>query len=200
MAKKSAGRPRLENSPKRAPLNMKTTPELRDRIQEAADNSGRPLTQEVEHRLQQSFYDDDAFGGPSRSSLVRMIGILVAAEERRSGKSITEDFYTWNAAKAAINGVIDKIKPPVTEDLAAKHTELLTQLQSGAKQEERSESKRLKRPLYDFELADIARRHLANAESQLFILDDELSKHIQIAARAGAPLTSAWEIASNGEE
>jgi|SRR5262245_25470880 len=40
---------------KRYPLNMRTTKELRDNIEEAAMASGRSLVQEVEFRLEQSF-------------------------------------------------------------------------------------------------------------------------------------------------
>jgi hypothetical protein len=40
---------------KRYPLNMRTTLELRQKIEEAAEWSGRSLVQEVEHRLEESF-------------------------------------------------------------------------------------------------------------------------------------------------
>src|SRR5262245_4943801 len=40
---------------KRYPLNMRTTKELRDKIEEAAMASGRSLVQEVEFRLERSF-------------------------------------------------------------------------------------------------------------------------------------------------
>jgi Arc-like DNA binding domain len=44
---------------KRYPLNMRTTKELRDRIEAAAMASGRSLVQEVEARLEQSFQRED---------------------------------------------------------------------------------------------------------------------------------------------
>jgi hypothetical protein len=40
---------------KRYPLNMRTTKELRDKIEQAAMASGRSLVQEVEFRLERSF-------------------------------------------------------------------------------------------------------------------------------------------------
>ena len=46
-AKKAAG--------KRYPLNMRTTLELREKVERAAKASGRSLVQEVEYRLEQSF-------------------------------------------------------------------------------------------------------------------------------------------------
>jgi Arc-like DNA binding domain len=43
---------------KRYPLNMRTTRELREKIERAALASGRSLVQEVEFRLEQSFRDE----------------------------------------------------------------------------------------------------------------------------------------------
>jgi hypothetical protein len=40
---------------KRIPLNMRTTKELRDRVEAAARASGRSLVQEVEYRVERSF-------------------------------------------------------------------------------------------------------------------------------------------------
>ena len=54
MEGRKVGRPRKGDTVKRAPLNMKTTPRLRDRMQRAADANGRALTQEVEARLDRS--------------------------------------------------------------------------------------------------------------------------------------------------
>ena len=40
---------------KRYPLNMRTTKSIRDRLESAANDSGRSLAQEVEYRLERSF-------------------------------------------------------------------------------------------------------------------------------------------------
>jgi Arc-like DNA binding dprotein len=45
---------------KRIPLNMRTTRELRDRLDAAARASGRSLVQEVEYRIEQSFQTAEA--------------------------------------------------------------------------------------------------------------------------------------------
>jgi hypothetical protein len=44
---------------KRYPLNMRTTKELRDKIEKAAILSGRSLVQEVEFRLERSFHQQE---------------------------------------------------------------------------------------------------------------------------------------------
>lgn len=46
-------------SGKRYPLNMRTTLEIRNKLAEAAEASGRSLAQEVERRLERSFEYDD---------------------------------------------------------------------------------------------------------------------------------------------
>ena len=60
MDKKSKmGRPPLPpGEGKRMPLNMRTTREVRAKLELAAADSGRSLVQEVEHRLEQSFEQD----------------------------------------------------------------------------------------------------------------------------------------------
>jgi hypothetical protein len=44
---------------KRYPLNMRTTKEIRERLEGAAAKSGRSLAQEVEYRLERSFAKED---------------------------------------------------------------------------------------------------------------------------------------------
>ncbi len=44
---------------KRTPLNMRTTRELRERLEREAADSGRSLAQEVEFRLERSFMIDE---------------------------------------------------------------------------------------------------------------------------------------------
>lgn len=61
-AAKNQGRP-PEHGPgqtKRAPLNMRTSPDLRAKIEAAAENNGLSLSQEVERRLLASFDYEDA--------------------------------------------------------------------------------------------------------------------------------------------
>jgi Arc-like DNA binding domain len=44
---------------KRYPLNMRTTKEMRDKLERAAAESGRSLVGEVEYRLERSFDRDE---------------------------------------------------------------------------------------------------------------------------------------------
>jgi len=75
---------------KRYPLNMRTTKELRDKIEEAATASGRSLVQEVEVRLEKSFQEDDAYGGPHLSRVFRLLADYKALIEAKAGVRWTE--------------------------------------------------------------------------------------------------------------
>jgi hypothetical protein len=75
---------------KRYPLNMRTTKELRDKIDEAAMASGRSLVQEVEFRLENSFREDDLYGGPQLSALFRLLAARKALAEAKAGASWKE--------------------------------------------------------------------------------------------------------------
>ena len=47
-----------EREGKLNPMSFRATPELRAKLEAAASKAGRSLTQEVEHRLEQSFISD----------------------------------------------------------------------------------------------------------------------------------------------
>lgn len=66
----------VEGEGKRAPLNMRTTPGLRAKLEAAAGESGRSLVQEVEYRLEQTFATDALLGG-KYSELPRLITLAI---------------------------------------------------------------------------------------------------------------------------
>lgn len=57
--KNLGGRPRHHEEAKRCPLNMRTTPQLREKMAAAAAANGRSLSSEVEFRLERSFLIDE---------------------------------------------------------------------------------------------------------------------------------------------
>jgi Arc-like DNA binding domain len=70
---------------KRYPLNMRTTKETRDRLEAAAIASGRSLVQEVEARLERSFHQETALGGPemARVAFLMAASFAVAVGDSR---------------------------------------------------------------------------------------------------------------------
>ena len=106
------GRPRQGATAKLAPLNMRTDPELREKIEEAADRTGRSLTQEVERRLRTSFILEDFMGGQHVHALVHMLGATINRIEMRTGKKWIEDEATWRAVQEAAKKLIAWDRPP----------------------------------------------------------------------------------------
>ena len=101
MEGRKVGRPSKGDKAKRAPLNMKTTPQLRDRMQRAADANGRALTQEVEARLDRSLDRDDQFGGQHVATFVDLLGMTIRVIEGRHGARWIDDPGTYDAVEAA---------------------------------------------------------------------------------------------------
>jgi len=63
----------------RVPMNFRVTRELRARLEQAADASGRSLMAEAEFRLSQSFAAEDQLGGPRAAPFFRSLSEEVTA-------------------------------------------------------------------------------------------------------------------------
>ena len=74
---------------KRTPLNMRTTRELRERLEREAADSGRSLAQEVEFRLERSLQEQEAFFDAAN----HLVEELLAGrpEEERGDASILKE-------------------------------------------------------------------------------------------------------------
>jgi hypothetical protein len=59
---------------KRFPLSLRTTKELRQRLEKAATSSGRSLAQEIEIRLERSFHQEETVAITVREVLEMMRG------------------------------------------------------------------------------------------------------------------------------
>jgi hypothetical protein len=102
---------------KRYPLNMRTTKEIRDRLEAAARQAGRSLAQEVEYRLDQSFLDEDAWGGAEVQSLLRGLADAARVLQARHGQSIFASFKDYDRARRAWGRLIDLLGPEAHPDL-----------------------------------------------------------------------------------
>lgn len=84
---------------KRAPLSLRTTKVLRDRLEEIANLNGRSITQEVEFRLERSLDQDELLtalvGDQSHAqNLVRSLATVIRRVEGLTGKKFTNDWET----------------------------------------------------------------------------------------------------------
>ena len=105
------------------PLNMRTTRELREKLEKNAANSGRSLAQEVEYRLEQSFRDEEALGGRQLHALFGLLGNAAALIEEQTGKSCFEHFSIWLAVQGAWQHLIVGFGPKLPDMHVAARNE-----------------------------------------------------------------------------
>ncbi len=113
---KKRGRPKLPpGEGKRHPLNMRTTKEIRERLEAAARASGRSLAQEAEFRLQQSFGRDEimaeTWGGTAALQVWLACASAAKALAVKNGVGWLDDPLTFAQAKHATGLLFDIFGP-----------------------------------------------------------------------------------------
>ena len=112
---------------KRTPLNMRTTRELRERLEREAADSGRSLAQEIEFRLERSFAEeksqaeisDEAVGGFYTSFgkletflVARLLANAIHTIEAVTGKNWMDDPEAHRQTQEACKTILDAFRPP----------------------------------------------------------------------------------------
>ena len=128
-SKKFGGRPR-ERQPQegeRVHLGIRVTPEMKERIEKAAELSGRSQSQEAELRLERSFDQEDLLSevlglafGKQLAGVLMMLGYAMLEAGRSAssvrtaerGKNWIDDPYAYEQAVKAAADVLDAIHPP----------------------------------------------------------------------------------------
>ena len=115
---------------KRVPLNMRTTREVREKLEKAAADSGRSLTQQVEYQIEQFQRGDDheqavlrMFGLDPDSFLAwRCLSDAISKIEQQTGKSWREDWDAGQQIQAAFKAIVKTFgaKRPVENRLTEK--------------------------------------------------------------------------------
>jgi hypothetical protein len=75
---------------KLAPLNLRTTPERRRRLEDAAAASGRSLAQEAERLIDLAMEVEEQLGGPDLFEAISLIGRTAALVLKQSGENLSE--------------------------------------------------------------------------------------------------------------
>jgi uncharacterized protein (DUF1778 family) len=102
--KSSRGRPRKAPvQGERHPVTVRLTAETKRDLEEAADSSGRSLSQEIEVRLEHSFSIDRMLGGGDTAMLLRALAGVVWIVEQHYGQKWNTNDITAAAVKAAID-------------------------------------------------------------------------------------------------
>lgn len=119
------GRPALGDDAKRHILTLRVTKQLRDRLAAAAEESGRSVAQEVEHRMERMLYDEHMRGlGVAGRNYIEMLAAGLATIQGRTGRSFEDDYPTWKAFRTYVDIVTDGFDPGFQGEQheAAKHT------------------------------------------------------------------------------
>lgn len=130
------GAPSKGEDTKRHVITMRVTTAGRDRLQKAAEASGRSLSQEIESRLELSFQADQLLGGPDTAKFLRAVGSLIASIEQEipgeEGSPGEESWYyrrmAWSALDAALGRIMEYIQPPIDLDLWDSNRDVVDEL------------------------------------------------------------------------
>ena len=116
-----AGRkPRGEFKGKTATLTTRITPETRAALERAAEKSGRSLSQEVEHRLNDSIRRDYEHNRHRHiRALAEAIAILIHWVERATQKRWIDDPFTAEALRRGIEFLVFHFGAPGTPEVPA---------------------------------------------------------------------------------
>lgn len=170
---------------KRYPLNMRTTKEIREKLEIAAARSGRSLAQEVENRIERSLLLDDEIG-PSARHLLEMIRFAVSQAEASAGAAWHEDHNAWGIVKIVVNHILDTNQPPLTSDVDPQVVSLRHTADRANHEYEEARSRfaafDAKRLAKAQKLADYFR----GLEPEEAAKRDELARHVMLKAEEAA--------------
>ena len=100
--KRARGRPPLEpGRAKRSSFNTRIRSQLKEHLEREAKSAGRSLSEEIEHRLEWSFRDEEGFGGKENYALFKMMGAAADVIQARTGKLWMADWDTSVSVRAA---------------------------------------------------------------------------------------------------
>lgn len=122
MAKNKGGRPRLpDEEAKRAAFTFRTTNSLRGQLTAAAEESGLSIAQEIERRLELSFFEEAIMGGRDKALLAKLIASAASLIEIETQRRWTEDRMTWAAVNAAVQRIMAWFQPHLDLDIWKRH-------------------------------------------------------------------------------
>ena len=114
------GRPRLPGERgKRHTLSLRVTDERRHDLENAAAQSGRSISQELEMRIEQGVREEEILGGAEMVRLFRMMAAAAQLIETRAGPGKTwfSDYEVFVSVREAWSRIIDSVLPQPSEAL-----------------------------------------------------------------------------------
>ena len=124
--RKRAGRPPLSpEEGKRYTFSLRVSAQRRSELEQAAAESGRSISQELEMRIEQGARDTQILGGPQTVNLFRMMAAAAGFIEGRSkGKRWFSDYDVFISVREAWRRIIDAVMPQPSEELIENLTVL----------------------------------------------------------------------------
>ena len=125
------GKPKRDPRPgERVHAGLRVTPELKGRIERAAQKSGRSLSQEMEFRIERSLSLDAAFGsGEMHDMALKMAtAFAIAGESRAVEKGIShwlDDVDCYRSAMFSVFNTLIRCAPNGDEEAIARAIEAL---------------------------------------------------------------------------
>ncbi len=121
--KKRIGRPTRPARPgARVSLGLRVTAEIKQRLDDAAERSGRSQSQEAEMRLERSFEGEDRLGGPELMQLVETIATVMKGTGEHAafyatGKPANRGAwlgvpYAYDQALQGAQAILEARRPP----------------------------------------------------------------------------------------
>jgi len=119
VSKKRRGRPPLSpDEGKRYTLSLRVSEERRWELEQAAAESGRSISQELEMRIEQGARDTRILGGPQMTNLFRMMAAAAQLIEARSkDKNWFSDYEVFISVREAWRRIIDAVMPQPSQEL-----------------------------------------------------------------------------------
>jgi hypothetical protein len=113
--KRRGPKPKGPYEDKRRTLTTRITETTRAKLEEAANSSGRSLSQEIEFRLGRSFMFEDSLAvtGTDKETAQFVRNLLDAKQliQQRRGEDAWTDFETWLALKSALDITLEMERP-----------------------------------------------------------------------------------------
>lgn len=109
--------PKGEYAGQTAVLSTRITPELRARLEEAVERTGKTLSREIEHRLRRSFLEEekiaDTFGSNRDYAIMRMLAAQIApmVNLQKPGADWTKDPYLFDQVVKSMATSLELIRP-----------------------------------------------------------------------------------------
>jgi hypothetical protein len=123
---RSRGRPRVpDKARKRNNVTIRMRDELKGKVLHSADDQERSISQEIEYRLERSFTDEAAFGGPEMQRLAYHMVAAFALPAYQHASDKANWVHDQAGYRAGVIGVCDALLQGFADEDAARVIEVL---------------------------------------------------------------------------